>query len=473
MPLPPGPPLPALAQTALFVTRPVEFLEYCHRRYGDCFTVDTIIFGREIEIVHPDLIRRIFTGDPDVLRAGEANSILGPLLGPRSVLLLDGAEHARQRKLLMPPFHGERMVSYAQTMLEITDRVAESWLKGQRFSLHPHMQRITLEIILRTVFGLEEGSHLDDLHEALTHILDQQSKPVTAFFTSPPLRRSFFGLTPWDKFLLAVQRADDLIYRQIRRRRAEAKGAAAHDVLAMLLDARDEQGNGMTDGELRDELMTLLVAGHETTATMLCWAFDMILGDARVRARLLAELDGARAAESDPDFGAIARLPYLDATIKEVLRLRPVIPAVGRRTKAPLSIGGYDIPAGELLVPVSLLTHRLPAFYPDPETFKPERFIDTKPDPYAWFPFGGGARRCLGMAFSLYEMKIVLARVLSRVALRKRTQKAATVALRGFTVVPKGGTEVIVDGPRERGVPRSSRVAHGASEADGVVATLL
>jgi cytochrome P450 len=448
MPLPPGPSLPALAQTALFVARPVEFLEYCHRRYGDCFTINTVIFGREIEVVHPDAIRQIFTGNPDVLRAGEANSILGPLLGPRSVLLLDGAEHVRQRKLLVPPFHGERMVAYAETMLEITDRVAATWPVGSPFSMHPFMQEITLDVILRTVFGLEEGSHLDDLHEALTHILDQQSRPATAFFTSPPLRRSFFGLTPWDGFLRGVKRADDLIYGQIRRRRSEARAAHGHDVLAMLLDAKDEQGHGMTDGELRDELITLLVAGHETTATMLCWAFDMVLGDARVRTRLLTELDGAGAGGDDPDVAAVARLPYLDAAIKEVLRLRPVIPAVGRRTKAPVTVGGYDIPAGELLVPVSLLTHRLSSYYPDPEAFQPERFLDSKPDPYAWFPFGGGARRCLGMAFSLYEIKIVLGRILSRFALRKRTPAAASVALRGFTVVPKGGTEVVVEGRR-------------------------
>ncbi len=464
MAFPPGPPLPSLLQTALFASRPVEFLEQCHRRYGDCFTVDTLMFGREIEIVHPDLIREIFTGDPDVLRAGEANSILAPLLGTRSVLLLDGAEHVRQRKLLMPPFHGERMVSYAKTMLETTDRVIATWPAGGAQSLHPHMQRITLDIILRTVFGLDEGSHQGELHAALTRILDQQSRPLHALFTLPPLRRSFLGLTPWDSFLDATRTADDLIYGLIRRRRADARHTGGNDVLAMLLQARDEEGKGMTDGELRDELMTLLVAGHETTATMLCWAFDMVLGDAHVRARLQAELDAAGAAEDAPDLATMARLPYLDATLKEVLRLRPVIPAVGRRTKAPIKLAGFDIPAGELLVPVALLTHRLPAYYPEPEAFRPERFLDNKPDPYAWLPFGGGARRCLGMAFSLYEMKIVLGRVLSRVALRKRTPAAAQVALRGFTVVPKGGTQVVVEGPRvrERRAPSFAEVKGAA-----------
>jgi cytochrome P450 len=315
------------------------------------------------------------------------------------------------------------------------------------------MQRITLEVILRTVFGVDEGSPLDDLRDALTRVLDRQSRPIDSLFTLPPLRRSFLGLSPWDGFLRDREAADALIYRQIARRRAERDqdGAPRADVLAMLLDARDEDGEPMTDGELRDELMTLLVAGHETTATMLCWAMDFLLGDERVLAKVRRELADA-GGEGELDLATVVKLPYLDAVIKEVLRLRPVVPAVGRRLKEPIALGRYEIPAGELVVPVSFLTHRLASVYPEPEAFKPERFVDKKPDPYAWFPFGGGARRCLGMTFSLHELKVVLASVLSGVRLRKRHPGPAPVTLRGFTVVPRGGVEVELEGriARER-----------------------
>jgi cytochrome P450 len=462
MRLPPGPPLPKLAQTLLFLTRPTQFLDGCHRRYGDCFVVDTYMFGREIEIAHPDMIRQVFTTDPDVVRAGEANDLLRPLVGSRSVLLLDGPEHVRQRKLLMPPFHGERVMAWVRTMREITESVVATWKTGEPFTLHPHMQRLTLEVILRTVFGVDDGSHLEDLRDALTRVLDRQSRPIDSLFTLPPLRRSFMGLSPWEGFVRDRDHADALIYRQIERRRAEGdKGAAPRgDVLAMLLEARDEDGKPLTDVELRDELVTLLVAGHETTATMLCWALDLVLGDARVLGKLRRELEGAGGPGS-LDLAAVVKLPYLDAVIKEVLRLRPVIPAVGRRLKEPMKLGPYDIPAGELLVPVSFLTHRLPAFYPEPEAFKPERFVDVKPDPYAWLPFGGGARRCLGMTFSLHEMKVVLAEILSNVRLRKRHPGPSPVSLRGFTLVPKGGVDLVLEGK----VPRSeARRPHTSSE---------
>ena len=459
MALPPGPPLPALVQTVLFLLYPVQFLHECQRRYGDVFTVDTLIFGREVEIADPEMVKQVFTADPDVVRAGEANEILGPLLGPRSVLLLDGAEHLRQRRLLMPPFHGERVLGYARTMREITERAVAEWRPGERFALHPHMQRITLDIILRTVFGVDEGAELTDLRDALTRVLDRQSNPIDAISQIPPLRRSFFGLTPWDGFLRDVKHADTLIYRQIRRRRAEPAqaGAKRPDVLAMLLEARDEQGRPMTDSELRDELVTLLVAGHETTATMLCWAFDLVLGDARVRSRLLRELEEAGAGAPDADLAALGRLEYLDAVIKEVLRVRPVIPGVGRRLHAPMKLGKYDIPAGELLVPVSWLAHHDKGAYPDAKAFQPERFLDTKPDPYVWFPFGGGARRCIGLAFALYEMKVVLATVLTRVRLRKQSPEPAHIKLRGFTFVPEGGAEVVVE----------SHIAPGSRDLDG------
>jgi cytochrome P450 len=459
MSLPPGPPLPPLAQTLLYMGRPLDYLEGCQRRYGDCFTVHTHMFGVEVMVVQPDAIKQVFTGDPDTLRAGEANAALEPLVGKRSVLLLDGRAHLRERRLLMPPFHGERMLAYARIMREITGEAAMRFPVGRAFSLHPLMQGITLDIILRTVFGVDEGEHFAALREALPRVLDRLGSPVASLALAPGLQRSFFGLSPWDGFVRDRNRADALIRRQITRRRAALgrEGEARQDILAMLLDARDEEGQPMTDDELRDELMTLLVAGHETTATMLCWAFELILAHPRVHERLVAELAGA----GDP-----TKLPYLDATLKEVLRLRPVIPAVGRMLSEPMEIAGWALPARTLVVPLTYLTHRLASYYPEPDAFRPERFLDDKPDPYAWLPFGGGVRRCLGMAFAMYELKLVLATVLSRVRLRKARPEPARVVLRGFTFMPRGGTEVVVEARLDAGLePSATRPGPEAARA--------
>ncbi|MBK8254900.1 MAG: cytochrome P450 [Polyangiaceae bacterium] len=452
MALPPGPPIPAIAQTIAFILRPAQFIEWCRKKYGDIFTIDTLMFGREVEIVNPDLVKQVFTTDPDIARAGEANEILAPLVGHYSVLLLDGREHVRQRKLMMPPFHGEHVLGYGQIMRDITEKTVANWPAGVPFSMHPSAQHITLEVILRTVFGAEEGAQLNDLRDALTAILDQLSNPIKAIGQIPKFRKTFFGLTPWDDFLKAVAHADKLIYRQIARRRAESETGSTQrkDVLTMLLAARDEEDKGMTDQELRDELVTLLVAGHETTATMLCWAFDLILSHPDVYTKLLEELQSAGGAHAD--LTAINRLPYLDATIKEVLRFRPVIPAVGRRLKQPVQIGEYEIPAGEMLVPVIWLTQHASDVYPDAATFKPERFIDAKPDLYSWYPFGGGSRRCLGMAFALYEMKVILSAILTHANLKKAKPELSRVQLRGFTFVPHDGAQVVMTSRRPASV---------------------
>jgi cytochrome P450 len=436
--LPPGPPLPATVQTLAYLAEPVAFMEQCHRRYGDCFTLNTLLFGPEVSVVRPEVIRQVFTGDPEVMRAGEANVALGPMVGPRSVLLLDGAEHLRHRRLLMPPFHGERMLSYVATMRAAAEEAAERFPSGRRFAVHPFMQSLTLDVILRTVFGIDDGAHFTALRRALLAVLDRLGNPLSSLALAPAFQRGFFGISPWDGFQRDMRRADELILAQIARRRTEggAPGARA-DILAMLLDARDEAGAPLTDAELRDELMTLLVAGHETTATMLCWAFDMILSEPRVVRRLREELGGG----ADPMTNE-----YLEAVLKEVLRLRPVIPAVGRKISEPTEIAGHLLPAGTLLVPNTFLAHRLPDIYPEPLAFRPERFLDKKPDPYAFFPFGGGVRRCLGMAFAMVELKVVLATVLGKVALRKARPGPSRVTIRAFTLVPAGGTEVVMEG---------------------------
>jgi cytochrome P450 len=430
----PGPSYPSIVQTAYYLARPEGFLRDCHRRYGDVFTVRTVIFGAEVCVVRPEMIKQIFLGDTEQFRAGVANIPLEPMVGRRSVLLLDGAEHVRQRRLMMPPFHGERMAAYARTIREITERISDDWPRERPFALHPHMQRLTLEVILRTIFGVERGERLEALRDAIAALLDRTSTVTSMVGTIPPLRRDFGGISPWAAFKRCRKRVDDLIYSEIAARRASGL-ERRDDVLSMLIGARDENGEAMTDEELRDELMTLLVAGHETTATALCWAFDAVLRDPRVLARIVDE-----AKEGD-----LQRLPYLEATVKEVLRLSPVIPAVGRAIKEPMTFAGYDIEAGTLLVPGIWLTHRLPDIYPEPETFRPERFLDKKIDPYAWLPFGGGPRRCLGIAFALFEMKTVLATVLARVRARVVNPEPAKVALRGFTHAPQGGVPIVVE----------------------------
>jgi cytochrome P450 len=448
----PGPDLPAVVQTMMYLARPEEYLTSCHRKYGDVFAIETVIFGKEVCIVRPEMIKTVFTSDPNDVRAGEANVALEPLVGHKSVLLLDGAEHLRQRRLLMPPFHGERMRDYAAAMREITTAAVDAWPRGKPLTLHPEMQKITLDVILRTIFGADDAL-ADELRVRLANLLEHLSSPLSMIGTVPAMRKEVFGLSPWARFRRAVEHTDELIFRQIaKRRREKSDGKASRtDVLSMLLDARDEDGKPMSDRELRDELMTLLVAGHETTATELAWAFDLILRDERVLSRVKAE-----SAEHE-------RAPYTDAAIKEVLRLRPVIPAVGRVTHAPLTLGSFEIPVGTLVVPGVWLTHRLGDVYDDAATFRPERFLDSKPDPYAWLPFGGGIRRCIGMAFALFEMRVVLSTILSRVRLELVEKEPARVQLRGFTHAPRGGVQVIV-----RDVARSIPV--NATRADGATA---
>jgi cytochrome P450 len=431
----PGPRYPPLAQTIHYFLRPESFITGLQRRYGDVFAIETVIFGKEVGVVRPDAVKAVFTGDPEELRAGEANVALEPVLGKHSVLLLDGSEHLRQRRLVLPPFHGERMLAYADTMRDVTRARVDAWPRGKPFAIHPELQAITLEVILRTVFGADEGAELDALRGGIASFLEIATGPLTMLSSVPPFRRDLGGLSPWARFTRRRAQVDALVYAQIARRRS-AGSAGRTDILSLLLDARDDQGEAMTDVELRDELMTLLVAGHETTATELAWAFDLVLRDARV----LRRIEDEQAASG----GDLSRMPYLDATIKEVLRLRPVVPAVARKLQRPMRIGDVEIPAGTLVVPSSWLAHRQPDLYPNPGAFEPERFLDKKPDPYAWFPFGGGIRRCIGMAFALFEMRVVLATVLTRARLRAVTKRPARVVLRAFTHAPEKGVPVVV-----------------------------
>jgi cytochrome P450 family 110 len=440
--LPPGSTLPAAVQTLSWMLRPIESFEEAFHRFGDIYTLKNSIFGTEVIISRPEAIKEVFTGDPAIYQAGAAAAALGLVLGDRSVLLLDGEEHLRQRRLMLPSFHGERMQLYAETMRDITEQVMDHWPRGEPFAFHPSMQRIALEVILRTVFGLDEGAHLDELRNRLTAFLDRIQSPFGLLSMLPALQRDLGPFTPWASFLRDRARVDALIHDQIARRRADPSASGRTDVLAMLLTAVDEEGKRMTSAELRDELMTILSAGHETTATALCWSVQEILSRPAVLERLLEELHSViPGTRLMPEH--LPRLAFLDAVIKETLRLRPPIPFVGRKLKVGVTLCGYEIPAGTLVVPCIYLTHRLPEIYPEPAEFRPERFLDKRPDPYTWLPFGGGTHRCLGMAFALYEMKVILATVLLRAKLRLARRAPAQVSLRSFVIAPKGGTQVV------------------------------
>ncbi len=461
MSLPPGPSSPAIVQTLQFLLAPATLGLTNVKRYGDVHTIKNSALGTMVILADPELIKQVFTGDPDVLHAGEANRSLELLVGDYSVLLLDGAEHLRHRRMLLPPFHGARMHAYAETMRTITEEALAAWSEGESFSLHPTMQKITLDIILRTVFGLDRGPRHDQLTRELTTLFNRMTSSFGMLMMVPAFQRSFGPLTPWAAFVEDKRRVNELLYAEITERRAELADPAGRrrdDVLTMLLDARDEQGEGLSDKELRDELITLLAAGHETTATSLCWAFERILNHPEVEARLRAELAGvAHDRALTPE--DLPRLEYLDATIKEVLRMRPVIPTVARKLTAPMQIREWTIPAGVLLAPAINMIHWNEDIYPEAESFKPERFLGKKTDPYTYFPFGGGTRRCIGMAFAIYEMKIVLATVLRRTKLKLPRQGTLATQLRTFVMAPKDGTRVVFEQRLAAPTPQADEVA--------------
>jgi cytochrome P450 len=416
----------------------------CARRYGDCFTLRLPNNPPIVFFSDPEGIKEIFTGDPEKLPAGESRAILRPLVGQYSLLLLDGARHRQQRKLMMPPFHGERMHAYGEVMRAVTDRIIDRWPSGRPFPLQPEMQAITLDVILRTVFGIDEGAALTQLRDRLTELLVLSVSPLRlALSQFPRLHFLFRSITNPQRVQELLQEVDTLLYAQIAQRRA-ADHSGRDDVLSMLIEARDETGQQMSDIELRDELITLLVAGHETTATSLAWAFHWILQRPDVQDRLHAELREVGEAGKIPP-QQIAKLDYLDAVIKETQRLLPIIPLVPRVLHEPMRLGGHDLPAGVVVAPCTYLTHHRPDLWTNPDQFDPDRFIGKRLSPYEFFPFGGGIRFCLGAAFAIYEMKIVLAQVLSRVALRPAPGQTVRVVRRGVTFAPSAGMPVVLE----------------------------
>jgi cytochrome P450 len=419
---------PALVQLLHYARDPLGFLSVYQRRYGDIFSVRFPYFGRIVYVAAPDLVKELFTGDPAVFHAGEANAtVLEPALGPSSVLTLDDAPHLRQRKLLLPPFHGERVQRYGDLILEITRREMRSWPVGEPFALRPHTQRITLAVIMRAVFGV----HDEDRLRRLEGLIDEFARRVGLVASVPPLRRDLGGLSPWGRFVRSRRALDAFIYEEIAMRRAETGAGERDDVLSLLLSARDEEGEPMSDRELRDEMVTVLGAGHETTATGLAWAIERLVHNPDVLAKLRRSL-------------AAGEEEYLAATVRETLRSRPVLVDVGRKLTAPATIGGHQLPAGSfVLAAIAALHYREDAF-PQPQAFRPERFLEGKVDNYAWIPFGGGVRRCIGAAFAEYEMRTILREFLLRADLRAADQEPEKVKIRNITLVPAKGARVVL-----------------------------
>ncbi len=429
--LPPGPRLPRWAQTAAFVLRPVPFVDACRRRYGDIVTFRSLFDPCFVMVFSPELVKEVFRGSPERLRAGEANALLAPIVGERSVLLLDGAEHMRQRKLLLPPFHGERMRAYEEVILEATDRAIDSWADGEEVTLLPAMQALTLEVIERAVFGVDDRDRRAELTRRVRALLDPVTsrRQVLLLILSGGRRGAGAGA----QFVTARRSLDELLFDEIAHRRAQPDLAERTDVLSMLLSAQDGQAEPMTDAELRDELLTLLVAGHETTATALAWGFELLMRNPAALERLREELAADAGGE------------YLDGVIKETLRLRPVISGVGRKVREePFELGGYTVPVGMEINPSIAGIHRRADSYPDPAGFRPERHLgEDSPDGYTWVPFGGGTRRCLGASFALFEMRTVIRRVLERTRLEPVGRPEQGVR-RGIVFVPRSGVRARV-----------------------------
>jgi cytochrome P450 len=429
MTLPPGPKAPAAFQTSMVVARPISFFERCRQRFGGTFTVRALRLGELVFISDPPSLKSLFAADRQNTIAPGRNVVLTPVLGPRSVLLLEGEEHLRRRKVMLPPFHGERMRAYEGVMEEATSREIASWPFGQPFPLHPGMQRITLEVILRAVFGVEDDERRQALRENLVAILATTRSPRAIGLTIGRLRR----LPAYRRVEQMLADTDEALLAEIAERRADPELERREDILSLLVAARFEDGSAMSDAELRDQLMTLLMAGHETTATALAWAFDLLFRAPQKLERLRAEI-----AEGGHE--------YLDAVIEETLRVRPVVPFVGRKLQLPTELGGYELPEGTVVMPAIYLTHTREDVYADAYAFKPERFLDGGPETYSWIPFGGGTRRCIGGAFAQFEMRVVLRTVLGQAELRPAKAQPEPIVRRNVTLSPRNGTPAILVG---------------------------
>jgi len=424
-PLPPGPRLPAALQTVLFGNARHLLLPLLRRRYGDVFRLDLHPERQVVQLADLDHVKQVLRGPAHVFHAGEGNVILEPLMGRHSVLLTDEDEHLRARKLLMPAFHGPALRGYRDMITELAEAEVAGWAPGAVFRSHERMQTLTLEIILRVVFGVAQGPRLDELRALLTRIVDIGILDLFGWH-SPALQR----VGPWRRYRRALDRVDELLYAEIADRRAADDLHGRGDVLSRLLTVPPADDR-LSDAELRDQLITLLLAGHETTATALAWSLHELARDPARQRRAI------EAADSGDE-------TYLEAVAKEAMRQHPVISEVARRLTEDVEIGGYRIPAGYTVMPSITLVHGDARHHDHPDAFRPERFLDAGPASGTWFPFGGGVRRCLGAGFSLLEAVIVLRAVLGRFALEPDRARHERPRPRHITMVPGRGARIAV-----------------------------
>ncbi|WP_299486383.1 cytochrome P450 [Acaryochloris sp. IP29b_bin.137] len=433
---------PIWLQTLQSIVNPIPYLEKAHVEHGDIFVGRSWGFPPFILLNHPKAIEQVFTTDPNYFDSVSGNQIISPITGDQGLILLEGKAHQKRRKLMMPTFHGERMRAYGEAICAIATQVSQEWSQNQPFVMRSATQEITLRVILRTIFGINNNERFQQLRQLLDEMLHTFDTPLGSshlFLTG--LQKDLGPWSLWGKFLRRRQAINALLLAEIQGRRQQPLG---QDILSLLLAARDEQGEPMSDAELRDELMTLLFAGHETTASALAWAFYWIHQVPEVRTKLLAEL---RDITPDTDPSEIAKLPYLSAVCSETLRIYPLVLFTFSRTlKQPLRVMGYDLPVGAMLTPCIYLVHHREELYPNPHTFWPGRFLERQFSPYEYFPFGGSNRRCVGYAFALFEMKLVLATILKQTSLQLVSPKPIQPVRRGITFTPAGGVPMVVTG---------------------------
>lgn len=434
--LPPGPRLPQWSQLVLFVRYWPRLVSACGRRYGKVFTLRIATIPPMVYLCDPAEIKKVFAGDPSVFHAGEANAMLSGLLGDSSVLVIDDDEHRERRRLMLPPFHRDAVARQTEVMAEIAVSNVAGWPVGRPFAVAPKMSQITLEVILRTVIGATDPSRLAALRAVMPRLLNVGQWASLAI-ARPELQRR----RPWRGLRRRIEEADRLLYAEIAERRADPHLDERTDVLAMLVRATDEDERTMTDRELRDQLMTLLVAGHDTTATGLSWALERLSRHPAVLAKAVA------AADAEDGDG------YLDAVVKETLRIRPVVFDVGRVLKEPVELAGYRLPAGVMVVPGIGLVHRNSDVYPHPDRFDPDRMVDATLTPTTWFPFGGGNRRCLGATFAMVEMRVVLREILRRVSLETTTASGERQKVKQVILIPDRGARIRVQAIRQTLTP--------------------
>jgi cytochrome P450 len=444
MRLPPGPSTPAFWQLLRYTRSPLAFLEECARRFGDPFTVRWAGYGTFVMLADPDAVKDVFRGDPHALHSGEGNEFLAVSVGPNSVLVLDDEPHARQRRIQLPPLKGERMRSFFDAMQAETLEAIRGWPLDKPIRMIEPMRRITLRVILRAVVGLAPGPRLADLEGKVDRLLSAgRSRYSLVLMKLVP--RWLIHHARWLPFARQLRDLDQALYALIAERRRDPEGARGDNVLADLLAASHEDGRPLGDQEIRDALVTLLVAGHESTSIALAWALEQIVPRADVVGRITDELQRVTGG-APPRAEQLARLDYLDAAIRESLRVRTIFPFVVRLTKRPFVAGGREYPPGVVLCPCNHLVHRRPDLYPEPETFRPERFLERKYAGHEWFPFGGGNRTCLGMAFALYEMKVVLATLFSQVRLARPPGARSAPVRQGIALAPDDGAVLVVAG---------------------------